>query len=421
MSKQERILKNYENAKEIYAEYGVDVDKALDEFFNINISLHCWQGDDVKGFEDLGDVASQNVVTGSYPGAARNGDELRSDIDKAFSFSPMKHKVNLHSIYAEKKRPRNEVTIDDFTNWVDWAKEKGYGLDFNASFFTHPMMDNGFSLASLKKEVRDYWIEAGIGSREISLAMGKALGQKCYNNIWIPDGLKDLPANRFRYRELLIDSLDKIFAKKYTAEDKKYTADVLEGKLFGIGVETFTVGSHEFYLGYAAKNGVGVCLDTGHFHPTESVADKISAYVPFVEDILLHVSRGIRWDSDHAVIQTDDLLALMQELKRGNLYNRVPIGLDFFDASINRIAAWVIGLRATSKAILTSLLEPTHLIDKAEQEGDFTARLILTDEFKNLPVNAVWEYALAKKNLPISGQEVVAEIKKYEKEVLLNR
>lgn len=421
MSKQERILKNYENAKEIYAEYGVDVDKALDEFFNINISLHCWQGDDVKGFEDIGDVASQNVVTGSYPGAARNGDELRGDIDKAFSFSPMKHKVNLHSIYAENNRPRNEVTFDDFTNWVDWAKEKGYGLDFNASFFTHPMMDNGFSLASLKKEVRDYWIEAGIGSREISLAMGKALGQKCYNNIWIPDGLKDLPANRFRYRELLIDSLDKIFAKKYTAEDKKYTADVLEGKLFGIGVETFTVGSHEFYLGYAAKNGVGVCLDTGHFHPTESVADKISAYVPFVEDILLHVSRGIRWDSDHAVIQTDDLLALMQELKRGNLYNRVPIGLDFFDASINRIAAWVIGLRATSKAILTSLLEPTHLIDEAEQEGDFTARLILTDEFKNLPVNAVWEYALAKKNLPISGQEVVAEIKKYEKEVLLNR
>ncbi len=416
---QEQILKNYESAKAVYKDWGVDVEKVLEEFAKIKISVHCWQGDDVHGFEGI-QAESQNLVTGCYPGAARNGDELRSDIDMACSLSPLKHKINLHSMYAEKHHPRNDLTVDDFSNWIQWAKEKGYGLDFNASFFTHPMMNKGFSLACLDKSTRDYWIEAGIDSREISAAIGKELGEKCYNNIWIPDGLKDIPANRFRYRELLQDSLDKIFAKAYTPEEKKYAADVLEGKLFAIGVESFTVGSHEFYLGYAAKNGVGVCLDTGHFHPTESVADKLSSYINFVDTVMLHISRGVRWDSDHVVIQNDELYGIMQEMRRGNLYGRVPMGLDYFDASINRVAAWAIGLRAAGKAILASLLEPFELIDKAEVEGDFTSRLMLTDEFKNLPVNAVWDYLLMKNGIA-DGKNALAAIKQYEKDVQFKR
>ena len=418
--KQEQILKSYELAKEVYKEYGVDTDKAIEKFNKVKVSLHCWQGDDVKGLEGQGDVASQNLVTGNYPGAARTGDELRSDIDKACSLSPLKHKVNLHSMYAEKKNPRNDLTVKDFSNWIEWAKQKGYGLDFNASFFTHKMMNNGFSLACLDKATRDFWVEAGIDSREISLAMGKEIGEKCYNNIWIPDGLKDLPANRFRYRELLTDSLNRIFEKKYTAEEKKLTADVLEGKLFGIGTESFVVGSHEFYMGYAIKNGVGVCMDTGHYHPTETIIDKLSAVTPFVDDVLLHVSRGVRWDSDHVLLQGDDLYGIMQEMARGNLYGKVGIGLDYFDASINRVAAWSIGLRAASKAILYSMLEPFAMIDKAELSGDFTSRLALIDEFKNLPFNAVWDYMLMNKNIAI-GKDALAEVKSYEKNVLSKR
>ncbi len=417
---QEQIQKNYENARQEYAAYGVDTDAALAAFDAIPVSLHCWQGDDVRGLEDLGSVESQNLVTGSYPYAARTGDELRGDIDMAFSLSPLRHKVNLHSMYAERHNPRNDLTVEDFRNWIDWAKERGYGLDFNASFFTHPMMNHGFSLASLDKGTRDYWIEAGIDSREISLAIGRELGQKCYNNIWIPDGLKDLPANRFRYRELLTDSLDKIMAKPYSDDDRRYACDVLEGKLFGIGTESFTVGSHEYYLAYAIKNGCGVCMDTGHYHPTETVVDKLSAVRPFISDLLLHVSRGIRWDSDHVLIQGDDLSNLMNEMKRGNLYHSVGIGLDYFDASINRVAAWAIGLRAAAKAILASLLEPTHLIDRAELDGDFTARLMLMDEFKNLPVNAVWEYLLASRGIAI-GADALRQIKEYEKNVQAER
>ena len=413
---QESVLKSYEAAKAVFADLGVDTDAALEAFEKIPMSLHCWQGDDVRGLEGLGDVESQNLVTGSYPGAARTGDELRSDIDMAFSLSPLKHKVNLHSMYAERRNPRNDLTVEDFRNWIDWAKEKGYGLDFNASFFTHPMMNNGFSLASLDKGTRDYWIEAGIDSREISLAMGKEIGQKCYNNIWIPDGLKDIPANRFRYRQYLTDSLDKIMAVPYSDEDKKYACDVLEGKLFGIGVESFTVGSHEFYLGYAATHGCGVTMDTGHYRPAESCIDKISAIRPFVSDLLLHISRGVHWDSDHVLIQGDDLSGLMLELKRGNLFDSVGMGLDYFDASINRVAAWAIGLRAAAKAILGALLEPTSYLDKAELDGDFTSRLMLMDEWKNLPVNAVWDYLLMKKNIP-AGTAALAAVKDYEKNV----
>lgn len=416
MAKDNIILNNYESAKEIFKDYGVDTEKAIENFSDVKMSIHCWQGDDVKGFEK-GEAVSQNLVTGNYPGAARNGDELRADIDMAASLSPFKHKVNLHSMYAEGNNDRNKVEFKDFSKWVEWAKDKNYGLDFNASFFTHKMMDGFMSLASLKKEVRDYWIEAGQGAREIAYQMGKALNQKCINNIWIPDGMKDVPADRFLYRKLLTESLDKIFDKKY---DKKYMADVLEGKLFSIGVESFTVGSHDFYEAYAIKNNVGICMDTGHYHLTENIADKISAVAPFVDDILFHVTRGVRWDSDHVVIQSDELLSLFEEIARGNLYNKVSLGLDFFDATINRIAAWSTGLRAAAKAVLTSLLEPVQMLKDAELKGDYTQRLILTDEMKNLPYNAVWEYMLLKNNIAI-GKQVVDKIKNYEKDVLNNR
>lgn len=413
------IHKAYDSAKKVYASLGVDTEMIMQEFSRHPISLHCWQGDDVKGFEGGESVASQNLVTGNFKGAARNGAELRQDIDKAFDFSPCTHRVNLHSIYAEPKTKtdRNEVKYDDFEHWVLWAKKNGYGVDFNASFFTHPMMKNGFSLASLDKNVRDYWIEAGIGAREISDKIGKELQNPCINNVWIPDGLKDIPANRLLFREHLKDSLDQIFEKKYSKENM---TDVLEGKLFGIGTESFVVGSHEFYLAYAAKNNIGVCMDTGHYHPTESVVDKLSAVSLFLDDILLHISRGIRWDSDHVLIQGDDLTALMLELKRGNLFGKIKMGLDYFDASINRVGAWGIGLRAAGKTLLTALLEPTELIFDAEQNEDYTSRLALMEEFKNLPINAVWDMLCLKNNVPI-GIEWIGELKKYEQEVQNNR
>lgn len=413
------IAYNYDKAKATYKAFGVDTDRMMDEFRTIPISLHNWQGDDVKGFERLGDVTSQNLVTGNYFGAARNGDEMRMDIEKAFSYSPCKHRVNLHSMYAETEKPkeRNEVGPEDFRKWIDWAKNRGYGLDFNASFFTHPMMVDGFSLASRRKDVRDYWIKAGKGAREIAEAMGRELGTPCINNIWVPDGTKDLPANRLLYREYLKDSLDQIFEVNH---NRTYMRDVLEGKLFGIGVESFTVGSHEFYLAYAAKNGIGVCMDTGHYHPTESVVDKLSSVALLVDDVLLHVSRGIRWDSDHVVIQSDDLSQLMQELKRGGFFNKINIGLDYFDASINRVAAWAIGLRATGKAMLSALLEPTDLLEKAEATGDYTLRLALLEEFKNLPVNAVWDYLCLQTGIPV-GASWIDDLKKYETDIQSKR
>lgn len=411
-----KIVERYEEAKKAYKAFGVDTDEVLKEFAKIPVSLQCWAGDDVKGFEGLGPVASENLVTGAYPYAARNGKELREDIDEAFAFSPLSHKVNLHSMYAEHHHPRNDLTIEDFREWVDWAKEKGYGLDFNTSFFTHPMMKNGMSCACLDEKTREYWVKAGIDSRKISAAIGKELGQKCYNNFWFPDGLKDIPANRKMYRDLLKDSLDKMFAVPYTSEEKKYAVDVLEGKWFGIGTESFVVGSHEFYLGYAAKNGLGVCLDTGHFRPTEDVSDKISAVYPFVNGLMLHVSRGVHWDSDHVVIEDDGLNSMMAELKRGGYYGKVAIGLDYFDATINRVYGWVIGLRATAKAILYSLLEPTEMVQEAEKDGDFGDRLLYMEDFHNLPYNDVWNYLLASKGI-VSGLEMEKKLKEYEKTV----
>jgi L-rhamnose isomerase len=414
------VLKRFKEAKKVYEDLGVDVNAALKKFKQIPVSLHCWAGDDIVGFEELGDVHSENVVTGSYPYPAKNGSELREDIKKAFSYSPLRHKVNLHSMYAERKSPRNELTIEDFRLWVDWAKENGYGLDFNTSFFTHPMMDNGNSVTSLKPEVRDYWIKAGIDSRKISLAIGKELNWKCYNNFWFPDGMKDFPANKMLYRELLTDSLNKIFAYKFTKEERKYTADVLEGKLFGIGTEAFVVGSHDYYLAYAVKNNVGVTFDLGHYNVGEVISDKISAITPFVSDVMLHVSRGLHWDSDHVVIQDDQLYDIMREIKRANLWDKVAIGLDFFDSTISRVAEWVIGLRATGKAILSALLEPTHLLQEAELKGDYTKRLYLLDEIKNLPLNDIWEYVLEQNNIA-KGLDVIDGIQEYEKNIQAKR
>lgn len=411
------ILKNYEYAKELYADFGVDADKAVKEFSEIKISLHCWQGDDIKGFEAK-TVKSENVVTGNYPYAARNASELRADIEKVFSLSPSSHKLNLHSVYAENTdKGRDELEIDAFSGWIEWARKNKVGLDYNPSFFAHEMMDNGMSLASPKKHVREFWIRHGQSSREIAYGLGKALGEVCVCNLWIPDGLKDDPADRLYFRRLLTDSLNRIFNKKY---DKKYLVDTLEGKLFGIGTECFVAGSYDYYLAYAIKNNIGICLDSGHYHPTESIADKFSALCDFTDDILLHISRGVRWDSDHVVKYDDTLNSIMTEAKRADMLKKLHIGLDYFDASINRIFAWAVGLRNADRALLTALLEPTERIKEAEKAGDYGLRLALSEEAKALPSSAVWDYLCLTKNVP-AGMEWLKEVKSYESEVLRKR
>lgn len=414
---EKNVIKNYELAKERYAAFGVDTDDVIKKFSEIKISLHCWQGDDIRGFEEK-TTKSENVVTGNYPYAARNAAELRADIEKVYSLSPSKHKLNLHSVYAENTHTdRDAYDISAFEGWIDWAKKNKVGLDYNPSYFAHPMMDNGMSLASPKKEVRDFWIRHGQSSREIAYGLGKALGETCVCNLWIPDGLKDDPADRLYYRRLLTDSLDKVFEKKY---DKKYLVDTLEGKLFGIGTECFVVGSYDYYLAYALKHNVGICLDSGHFHPTENIADKFSALNDFVDDILLHISRGVRWDSDHVVTYGDMLTSIMTEAKRAGMLGKLHIGLDYFDASVNRIFAWTIGLRNADRALLTALLEPTDIIKKAETDGNFGLRLALSEEAKALPSSAVWDYLCLSHGIPV-GEDWINEVNTYEKNVLSKR
>lgn len=414
---EKNVIKNYELAKERYAAFGVNVDEALKKFSEVKISLHCWQGDDIRGFEEK-TTKSENVVTGNYPYAARNAEELRADIEKVYSLSPSKHKLNLHSVYAENTHTdRDAYDISAFSGWIDWAKKNKVGLDYNPSFFAHPMMDNGMSLASPKKDVREFWIRHGQSSREIAYGLGKALGETCVCNLWIPDGLKDDPADRLYYRRLLTDSLNKVFEKKY---DKKYLVDTLEGKLFGIGTECFVVGSYDYYLAYALKHNVGICLDSGHFHPTENIADKFSALNDFVDDILLHISRGVRWDSDHVVTYGDMLTSIMTEAKRAGMLGKLHIGLDYFDASVNRIFAWAIGLRNADRALLNALLEPTGLIKKAETDGDFGLRLALSEEAKTFPASAVWDYLCLSRGIPV-GEDWINEVKDYEKNVLGKR
>jgi L-rhamnose isomerase len=411
----------YAAAKEKYAAVGVDTDAAQKKLAAIPISLHCWQGDDVGGFENAGtELGGGLAVTGNYPGKARTPAELRSDLEQAYALIPGSHRLNLHAFYGEfggKRVDRNEITPQHFQGWIDWAKSQRVGMDFNPTFFSHPNANDGFTLAHADKSIRDFWIDHGIRCRQIGAAIGKALGSPCVTNVWIPDGYKDLPIDRRGPRERLTQSLDAIFKEPL---DPKHNLDAVECKLFGIGSESYVVGSHEYYLGYAIRNKKLLCLDAGHFHPTETIGDKISSVLSWVDEILLHVSRGVRWDSDHVVILTDDLEAIAQELVRGGYLDRTHIGLDYFDASINRVAAWVIGTRAMIKALLLAHLEPIAKLREFEKSGDFTGRLAMLEESKTLPAGAVWDHYCAQHNVPV-GQAWLEAVRTYEREVQSKR
>jgi L-rhamnose isomerase len=418
--KQKSIQQAYQLAKERYLECGVDTEKALEELARAPISLHCWQGDDVRGFEHFGGTLGGGLVaTGNYPGKARTPDELRADLGKAYSLIPGRHRLNLHALYGEfggKKVDRDEIAPEHFQSWISWAKRNGLGLDFNPTCFSHPKAADGFTLSHRDKGIRQFWIEHCMRSREIGAAMGKALGKACVTNVWVPDGMKDTPADRSGPRARLAESLDAVFK---TPISPKLNLDSVEPKLFGIGSESYVAGSHEFYLGYAVSRNKLLCLDAGHYHPTESIADKISSVLQFMREILLHVSRGVRWDSDHVVILNDDLLAIAREIVANGFADRVHIGLDYFDASINRIAAWTIGARNMLRALLIAMLEPPA-IKAAEAGGDFTSRLALQEEARTLPFGAVWDYYCESKGVPV-GENWLAEVKRYEKDVLSKR
>lgn len=411
----------YQLAQERYAALGVNTDHVLRQLANVPVSLHCWQGDDVGGFESSGgELTGGLVATGNYPGKARTPNELRADAGKALSLIPGTHRFNLHAIYGEfggKKVDRNEIEPRHFRNWIAWAESLGIGLDFNPTCFSHPKSANGFTLSHPNKAVRQFWIEHCQASRNIGAAMGRALGTPTVTNVWIPDGMKDSPADRRGPRERLEESLDAIFSKKLNA---RHNLDAVEGKLFGIGAESYTVGMHEFYLGYAVKNQKLVCLDAGHYHPTENMADKISSVLCFVPEILLHVSRGVRWDSDHVVTLSDELQAIAQELVRGGYLERTHIGLDFFDASINRVAAWTIGARNMIRALCIAMLDPVAKLKQLELAGDYTSRLALMEEARTLPFGAVWDYHCLLQGVPV-GDAWLAEVKTYEKDVLSQR
>ncbi|WP_411845047.1 L-rhamnose isomerase [Roseibacillus persicicus] len=409
----------YQTAKQRYADLGVDTESALAQLATIPISLHCWQGDDVGGFETTSTELSGGIaVTGNHPGKARNPEELRSDLDKVYSILPGNHRLNLHSFYGEfggKVVDRDEYEVCHFQNWIDWAKANNHGLDFNPTFFAHPKADSGFTLSSGDKGIRDFWIEHGKRCREIGEAMGQALNSHCANNVWVPDGYKDLPADRLSPRKRLESALDELFSKPM-----EHNLDAVECKLFGIGSESYVVGSHEFYMGYAVKNQTLLCLDAGHFHPTESIADKLSSVSLHVPEILLHVSRGVRWDSDHVIVLDDLLLDIARELVRGGLLDKTHIGLDFFDASINRVAAWTIGTRAMIKALLIALLEPTETLQNLENEGDYTGRLALMEDLKMMPFGDVWEEYCERQNVP-GSHAWLNEVRDYENTILAQR
>ncbi len=415
------VEKGYKIAKDAYAAIGVNTDAVMKQLSKIAVSLHCWQGDDVGGFEnpDAG-LDGGIMATGNYPGKARTAEQLRMDLDKALSLIPGTHRLNLHAIYGEfkgKKVERDEISAEHFANWIDWAKSKKMGLDFNPTCFSHPMASSGFTLSSRDEQVRKFWVRHAKACRKIAETMGKKLGKTVVTNIWIPDGYKDIPVDRKGPREILKKSLDEIFTQKI---NPRFNLDAVECKLFGIGSESYVVGSHEFYMGYAVANKKLLCLDAGHFHPTEVISDKISSTLTFVDEILLHVSRPVRWDSDHVVILSDELYAIAQEIIRGGYLNRVHIGLDFFDASINRIAAWVIGTRCMLKALLAALLEPIAKMKQLEKAGDGTSRLAICEELKTMPFGAVWDYYCAKSNVPV-GTDWLAQVKKYEADVLSKR
>lgn len=412
-------MTRFESAKEMYKNIGVDVDAALEKLAKIKISMHCWQGDDVAGFEHAASLSGGIQATGNYPGKARNPEELMADIDKALSLIPGKHRINLHACYAitDEKVDRDKLEPKHFAKWVEFAKARGLGLDFNPTLFSHPKAADGLTLSHPNSEIRKFWIEHCKASRRIAAYIGKEIGSPCLNNIWIPDGYKDVPADRFSPRKRLKESLDEIFAEKF---DTKYIVDSVESKVFGIGVESYTVGSHEFYMNYAAKNNVLCLLDNGHYHPTEMVSDKIPSMLLFADKLALHVTRPVRWDSDHVVLFNDELKEIAKEIVRCDALDRVLIGLDFFDASINRISAWVVGMRNMQKALLAALLTPYAEFAKFQNEGRFYELMALQEEIKTYPIGDIWNRFCEISNVP-EMQNWLPEVKKYEENVQLKR
>lgn len=415
------LKQKYDLSKVEYEKLGINVDEVLRKLSEVKISIHCWQGDDVSGFEvNEQELSGGIAATGNYPGKATTPEELRADLDKALSLIPGNHKINLHAIYAEtngKFVERDELKPEHFKNWVNWAKERGLGLDFNPTIFSHPKASDGLTLSHPDKEIRDFWIRHAIACRKIGEYFGKELGQTCLTNIWIPDGYKDIPSDRLGPRRRLKESLDEILKVEI---DKKYNLDCVESKVFGIGAESYTVGSNEFYLNYVAQNNIMSLLDTGHYHPTEVVSDKLSAMYLFSDKVALHVSRPVRWDSDHVVILDDELKEIAKEIVRNNAIDRTIIGLDFFDASINRIAAWVIGTRNMIKALLNAMLMPHDKLIELQEAGNFTERLALMEELKTYPMGDIWNYYCELNNVPIK-EEWLKDVKEYEEEVLLKR
>jgi len=416
-----QINQAYEYAKSRYADLGIDVEKAVDQLDKISISLHCWQADDVKGFENKeGDLTGGIQATGNYPGSSRTVEELRKDIEKVLTLIPGKHRLNLHAIYGDfggEFVDRDQIEPKHFQSWIDWANKVGIKLDFNSTFFSHAKSEAGFTLSSPDKEIQSFWMEHLRRCRYIAAEIGRQQGSPCIHNIWIPDGSKDRTVNRYGYRANLKYALDTVLSEKI---DSKYLVDCIESKLFGLGLESYTVGSHEFYMGYGVKNNMVVTLDAGHFHPTEVISDKISSLLLFVPEIMLHVSRPVRWDSDHVVILDDELQHLTQEIVRANALDRVHVGLDYFDASINRIGAYVVGVRATQKAFLLALLEPIEKLRAYEANGQNFERLALLEEVKSLPWGDVYNYYCMKQGIP-AGEAYITDIQEYETEVTLKR
>ncbi len=417
-----QVEQAYTLARERYAALGVEVERGLERLARVPISMHCWQGDDVGGFERVGaELAGGGIqATGNYPGKARTIDELRRDLEQALSLIPGRHRLNLHACYLDhggKQVERDQIGPEHFQSWIDWAGKDWHGIDFNPTYFSHPKAADGFTLSHPDRGIRDFWVAHGLACRRIGAEIGRQMGTPTVVNTWIPDGYKDVPVDRFGPRRRLLDSLDRIFAAPV---DPALLLEAVESKLFGIGAESYTVGSHEFYLGYAIARGKLLCLDAGHFHPTETISDKISSVLPFVPELLLHVSRPVRWDSDHVVLFDGELLAIARELARGDTLRRVHIGLDFFDASINRVAAWVVGMRNMLKALLFAMLEPESALSQAEGRMDYTERLVWLEELKTMPFGAVWDYYCLERGVPV-GMAWLDTVRQYEAKVLARR
>jgi L-rhamnose isomerase len=422
MKEGKRVEEAYRLAREAYAEVGVDSERALERLQAVSLSVHCWQGDDVGGFETAGQgtLGGGIAATGSYPGKARTLEELRQDLERLYALLPGRHRLALHMSYGDfggRRVDRDRIRPEHFASWLDWGRERGVALDMNSTFFSHPKAAGGLTLASKDPAIRAFWVEHARRTREVGVHLGRGQGSPCIHNLWIPDGMKDYPVDRLGYRRMLARSLDEIFAEPYPTRELK---DALEGKLFGLGSEAFVVGSHEFYLLYAARHGQLITLDSGHFHPTESVADKISSVLLFCEELLLHISRGMRWDSDHVVLLDDGTRALLDEVVRCGKLEQVHLGLDFFDASINRLGAWTVGGRAVLKALLAALLEPQQELARLETAGDYFARMQTLELLKTLPLGAVWDYHCLRAGAPLES-EVLSIIRDYDQAVARKR